>query len=666
MLDRVCYFSKHDLSLAHYLEMAERRIHEVAEGDIPSDLSGIIELWHIKRMIENGCRLKKWTDAEYIVLKDSVSSYNGIIANFFTRLDPRIIKSEFELLDWPYKKTFWEIIDNYGFHQLIKPETLNEILKENIGCVRDILECKGIVEKFKDVIREILLNDANSAYIILDKYEVKQELNEKKELFLPSNLTLDDKEQILVNYLQSEEPNLNYVRLITQIKDDKKEIILSPKTRLLAERLAQKLNDDLMSNPKAFTTHWLEGVQFIDKEEIKPAEFKFDKDGNLIYTYSIPYVRNCDNRKRVDNCISLFGWLNEHFLLDLINKITETNPIEPLLIDKGQHSYPSYTNFMSKNNLAIHQLCAYEEVLKKIDSSFEFELKQFYENHLKEEYYYPSLTINFPNINDSSLNKCRVLCPELDAIAKQYNIFVETDEIDMDLIRLSKPLKVEDVKSLLSSKYYEIAKSNNEILTILQDLFGSSNSLLYYVKPFEDKNYSSLIELLEKENNVLYSSYEDCQKPHLDFLIKHGFIDVNPDGHLYIVNPSAINVLKSLWEYGVCSYWHYNEAERKILDEMFEKKWLVKDNHLLSKPERDYFSYYLDNRTFTNGPAYRNHYSHGSTPPVDDENEHFIAYLTFLRLLAILLLKIEDDLWLASRVFVVGLEELRKEKNIKK
>lgn len=659
MLDRVCYFSKHDLSLAHYLEMAERRIHEVAEGDVPSDLSGIIELWHIKRMIENGCRLKKWTDEEYNEFKDSVGGYNDIIANFFNRLDPKMIKSEFELLDWPYKETFWKIIDNYGLYKLIEPETLHEILKEKIGCVRDILECKGMVKKFKDVIREILLNDANSAYIILDKYEVKQELNEKKELFLPSNLTLDDKEQILVNYLQSEEPNLNYVRLITQIKDDKKEIMLSPKTRLLAERLAQKLNDDLMSNPKAFTTHWLEGVQFIDKEEIKPADFKFDKDGNLIYTYSIPYVRNCDNRKRVGNCISLFGWLNEHFLLDLINKITETNPIELFLIDKGQHSYPSYTDFMNRNNLAIHQLCAYEEVLKKIDSSFEFELKQFYEHYLKEAYCYPSLPINFPNINDFSLNKCRVLCPELDSIAKQYNIFIETDEIDTDLIRFSKPLKIEDVKSLLPSKYYEIAENNNEILTVLRDLFGSFNSLLYYVKPFEDKNYSSLVELLEKENNVLYSNYEDFQKPHLDFLIKHGFIDVNPDGHLYIVNPSAINVLKSLWEYGVCSYWHYNEAERKILDEMLKKEWLVTDDHLLSKPERDYFSYYLDNRTFTNGPAYRNHYSHGSTPPVDDENEHFIAYLTFLRLLAILLLKIEDDLFLARRLFAIELENWR-------
>lgn len=111
--------------------------------------------------------------------------------------------------------------------------------------------------------------------------------------------------------------------------------------------------------------------------------------------------------------------------------------------------------------------------------------------------------------------------------------------------------------------------------------------------------------------------------------------------------------MRSLWEYGVCSYWHCNDEERQVLDDMLAKGWLVTDNHLLSKPERDYFSYYLDNARFTNGMAYRNHYMHGSTPPVDDENVHSVAYMTFLKLFTIILLKIEDDLWLAKRVLAI-------------
>ena len=44
MQDRVCCFSKDDLFVGHSLEMAEKRILEVSEEGVPTDLEGIIEL----------------------------------------------------------------------------------------------------------------------------------------------------------------------------------------------------------------------------------------------------------------------------------------------------------------------------------------------------------------------------------------------------------------------------------------------------------------------------------------------------------------------------------------------------------------------------------------------------------------------------------------------
>lgn len=662
MQDRVCYYSKNDLFAGHYLEKAEKRIQEVAKGDVPTDLEGIIELWHIKRMIDDECRFSEWTDEYFNTLKQSTSEYSSIIAKFFNGLDPQMLQSEFGRLEWTYKKSFWKIIDAYKLYKLIEPETLREILTENINYVREVLECQGIVEKFKSVIREILLS--NGAHIILDKYVAKRDMHRDIKIYLPSNLTIEDKEQILIYYLQGDNPNVNYVRLITQIKDDKNNIKISPKTRLLAKRLEKKLNEDLLNDPRTVTTHRAIEVQFIDKEGIEPVGFKINEKGILTYIYSVPYIRKCDNKRRVMNCISLFEWLNIHFLVNLINKRTEVDALESSFIDKGRDSYPSYMKFNNKNRLSLCQLYAYEEVLKKNGSSFENELKQFYECHLKEEYDYPGLPINLPSVDDSALSRCRVLCPELDAVVHQYSAFVEEDEIDKDLISLSKPLKVEEGRSLLSNKYYEIAEGNNDIQSVLWGILGSGNSILSHVDPFKDKSYHTLLELLENETNVLYSNYAEFQKPHLDFLIQQGVIGVNSDECLYIVNQSTIKVLRSLWEYGVCSYWHYNDEERQVLDEMFAKGWLVKDNHLLSKPERDYFSYHLDNAKFTNGMAYRNHYMHGSTPPVEDENKHSVAYITFLKLLTIILLKIEDDLWLAKRVLAIhAINEIEDKKN---
>ena len=437
MQDRVCYFSNNDLSLGHYLEVAEKRIQEVAGGSIPTELEGIIELWHIKRMFENDCRLLRWTDAEFKKLKQFTYGYNAIIANFFNGLNPTKIKSEFELLEWTYKKTFWEIIDAYKLYRLIEPETLRSIISENINYLHSVLECKGVVEKFKTVIREELLNKVNSAHVILDKYVAKRDLHGREELYLPSNLSLDDKEQILLNYLKSDNPNLNYVRLITQIKDNKNQIRIDPKTRLLAERLEKKLNKELLSDPRTSTIHRSIGVQFIDEEGRPAIEHIINEKGNSTYTYSIPYIRNQKNIQHVVNCISLFKWLNNHCLLNLINKRIEVDSFESTLIKIGRDSYPAHFVFNNKNKLALYQMFAYTEVLRnRLNSSFEAEIKLFYEEYLNAQYGYPGLAISLPSSDDSTLNKCRVLCPELDFIVKQYTTFVEEDEIDIELISL--------------------------------------------------------------------------------------------------------------------------------------------------------------------------------------------------------------------------------------
>ena len=646
MQDRVCYFSRDDMSLGYNLEMAEKRIQELSKGEMPTDIEGIIELWHIKQMFDNDCRLLKWDDNEYQTLKDQTHEYNNIIARFFNGLNHKTIKNNFEHLEWGYKKTFWEIIDAYKLYKLLEPETLREILTKNINYVREVLECQGLVEKFKGIIREILISNVNCAHILLDKYVAKQDLHREKKIYLPSNLTIEDKEQMLINYLQSAEPNINYVRLISQIKNCS-QIKISPKTRLMAEKLAQKLNDELMSSPTAIKTNWSVGIRFVDDNKTEPIELSIDEKGVLTYTYSIPYIKKCDSVRRVTNCISLFGWLNNHRMLNLINKRTEVDTMETLLIDKGKDAYPTYMVFDQKNRLSLHQLYAYRNTLTTINGSYEGELKQFYEHYLKDTYGYPGLVINLPKSEDSALNKCLIICPVLDAIVKQFNAFAEEGEIDKELIRLSLPLKVEEGKSLLANKYYEIAEDNDDIKSVLYGLFGAGNSLLAYVEPFKNKNYHSLIDLLTNETKVLYSNYHAYQKPHMDFLIKQGVIEVSADGYVYVANPSMIKVLKSLWEYDACSYWHYGEAERKTIDDMCANGWLVKDNHLLSKPERDYFSYYLDNMKFTNGKAYRNHYAHGDSLSADDVNAHSLAYITFLELLTILLLKIEDDLQLA-------------------
>jgi hypothetical protein len=72
------------------------------------------------------------------------------------------------------------------------------------------------------------------------------------------------------------------------------------------------------------------------------------------------------------------------------------------------------------------------------------------------------------------------------------------------------------------------------------------------------------------------------------------------------------------------------------------------ENSLFSKPEQSYFNYFLNKSEFTNGLDLRNKYLHGTQANPEEITEHEYAYFTYLKLLVLVLLKIEDDLTMAK------------------
>lgn len=651
MDNRVCFYSPNDLSIGYNLELAEKAIIKY-KSEPASTLTDVIELFHIKKLIDNDCRLKCWSDIMFNQIKEDIKNYNDIIAKHFAKLNRDSLENCYDALSCDYRQAFWDIIDQFKLFNVIDNNFVKYIAKGKQNDLTEVLHCRNVVEKFKIELRQIMLEDSNTAHILINHYIAKHDNITDRRIHLPSNLSMDDKVKIINSYLDSKDPNLNYVRLICQNKDDKNGLVLDPKTKVKAERLAQKLNDEFMSDSRTVNISHKLAVAFSNENNITPTDYRIE-GGYPTYLYSIKYIRSCNSIELVENCKTLFYWINRHGLLELINKSGEIDGLEIAFMDKSKNAYPDYSYFHQKNDLALYQICGYNNVLAQLNMSFEQTLKEFYEVHLFNKYGYPALKLNYPNIEDSWLNKCRILFPELDSVVKQYNTYVQYDEIDKDIIRLSKPLKMTEGKSLLLNKYYEINEESSEIRVILNCIFGS-NTLLGYVKPFKEKHYHNLFDLLNNEE-VYYEFYEEYQKTNIDFLLSHDVIKKSKGGQLSIPDNDFKIILKSLWEYRACSYWHYSEKGMKYLDEMLNKGWLIKSDNLLTKEEKRYFSYYMDNGEFTNGHAYRNLYAHGCIISEDDTNKHHIAYLVFLRLLTILILKIEDDLQCATRALLTGI-----------
>lgn len=210
MKDRVHFFSPDDLSVPHYLQMAEDVIAEYENGRIPKDASDFIELLHIIRYVENNVYLKSWTEERI----KFITSQNEKIARFFNGLTKNPWVEAYKSLEFDYKESFFEAIDKYGAMACINDEeSLRRAFEEDSYELRYILQCKRIVDKLNRKLVKLIKENKHSAEWLLGEYSEESTLGRERKLHFPQSLTLKEKEQIVLDYINSPDANLNYVRL---------------------------------------------------------------------------------------------------------------------------------------------------------------------------------------------------------------------------------------------------------------------------------------------------------------------------------------------------------------------------------------------------------------------------------------------------------------------
>ena len=92
-----------------------------------------------------------------------------------------------------------------------------------------------------------------------------------------------------------------------------------------------------------------------------------------------------------------------------------------------------------------------------------------------------------------------------------------------------------------------------------------------------------------------------------------------------------------------------DDVQRKEIDNMVLKGLLKFDSSLFSKPEQDYLNYYLNKSEFINSLDLRNMYSHG-TQPFGNESIHHSNYIKFLKILVLIIIKINDELCINDEI----------------
>lgn len=637
-MDRVKFYSIEDMSSGYNFNKAIEVIKTLYPKDY--DINDIIEFYNIIKIFNKSIINSLEKEIKELCI-NSQSKLNSIIGKFCKCINNSNIINYLFDVDFNYIEDFFEILDKYKVYKNINDKTFKDILEKNDNYLHIVLYNKELVFYFEKILKESLLNDIKSAETLLDEYEIEH-LGNHKQRYFPRCLTKNDKEKVLINYINSDMANLNYLRIIVNLQSTS-ELIVSDKTRLLAKRKVEEQEKKLFDKSSGVEMSTM--IKF--QKDVKDA-VQFDINGqNWDFTYSADWIEQNkeDYSTLLNNFIYLFEYADRQMRWTMVSKFSFMGIFERTIFMRSKRDYPVSTTFNRLNQLADIQLYGYYEQLQKYGLRIEDLILWFFNEYLPKEFNIENYNINMPSKKSNYLEKCRTLLPEIDSCLKQFNYYVEDGIIDSELIQISSThMFFKNVKSLLKNKY--VYPNGKEYNVITYYLF-SDQCMLAYIERFK-KKYENFYDLLMNEN-IKRDEIVRYEQESLNKLIKGGYIYIDNEGFIKIKNKVQTLLLKDINNNDVISYWKLNDKQRYEID-LLEKKGLLKfESSLFSKPEQDYLNYNLNKSEFINSLDLRNMYGHG-TQPFGNEDVHHSNYIRFLKLFILIIIKINDELCIVDEL----------------
>ncbi len=633
--NRVFFYSKEDLAGGYQLRKGESILRAETKLEY-NDINDVLELYNVKKYIDNELFLKDWTSEDILKFKNKAIEFGSIIGKFIVNINNSNVIHLYDKILRNYTKSFWELVNNQHIFKRISQENFQQILLKEPHLIHTFLTHKNIVSKYNIVIKDFLLNYSKSAEILLSIYEVEDSLDKNKKM-LPKSLTAENKETIILNYLDSDKARLGYIEMIQNFRN-RSDFKISDKTKLKAKHLYRKETRKILG--KGAIKY---GVSVSFQENTEKPKYGY-VDDNLMshYLYSIDFIKKYNNPYQLfQNFKYLFEYLDIQNRINLVAKRSEMGLFD-LIGVHSKNEYRGGVSFRLSEMTSSAQISSYDEVLKKQNNSLVNIVNYVFSCAFQEKYSFAeNARFSVPTAT-SYFEKVRLLAPEFESMLKQFKLFVEDGRIDFELLQISSlPSSMEDIPSLNSKKYIYLNENNQEIVSC-SNFFFSDQTLLTHIEPFKNR-YTTFFDLLSKEN-VNFEIYEEHQKHELNYLMEKGFIKVDESDFLRITNLYRVLILKDLYNNEVGSYYHYPIEFQQEVQRMADENIVNFESSLFSKTEQAYFNYFLNKKEFTNGLDLRNSYLHGTQATSEEVEKHQYAYFVYLKLIFLALLKMDDDL----------------------
>ena len=629
-MEKAKYFSDDDRSIGRALERAEKVLAEYESGAQCSDINSALELYNIQKLFQIRAKLPDWSEEYFRQLTQKATGHTSTIGAFWKTVEDKNFIETYKNTEKLYRDNFWEEFERHKTYRRVSKETFRFFLKTQKPLITYILRQKEVVREYGKQLAEYMLDDPQSAELLLDYYLGL----DKAPCFLPNELSAEQKVQILEKYISSEDCNMNYLQsLLNGRITNNKEFPVTPRLK----QRAQKRLDAFWKNH--FETH--QGVETSVGVEFTPdcpveAGCLSRKGTDLCAQYNTSwFLENLDYPTLLNNFIYLFGYVDFQFRSEFPAISSEMSEMEKNIGIRGPKEYRYGCAFEQRSLLFSAQLVVYANFLKRQGIAIEDVFQWFFETYLKEEFGVENFSFPVCSPEASILEKAKMMATEIERVFKQYKLYCEDGKIDHELLELETcSEKIDRIPSLRGNKY--IYTTGDESATA-QFLLFSNQSVLGMVESCGHE-YETLYELLRKET-VRLEDFADFQKRDLQWLIQRNLLAIDPTG---VVTPAwkKVRLLKDLYDKGVVVNGYYTDCNA-ALEELQRQGFIRCESSLFSVPEQQYLNFMLNQAEYSNGHQLRNKYVHGSYPL--DETKQQQDYIELLKIMVLIIIKINEE-----------------------
>lgn len=615
------------MSIGWELENSEEKLQGFSSESKVKNVNEAIELFNIAQLLDTGVRLRKWDDNIYNGYKAKSSLLMKLCAKFFSEINNDSFMEIEESVCISYLEDFWMLIEKFKVYERIDKDTFKRFMEESNPTLWVILKHKRIVDFFGQELADVLRISEQTPELLAHNF---LEAGEKIRYYFPKELLPSEYEEILKRYVESENPNPNYLHLI-MIHNSTKECPISDKLKLAAKKAYHKY----WENNQTSGTGIGYGVELSFGDV--PDVVSYEKEGYTIkYTYDIKWLEeNLDYPTILNNFKFLFEYFDMFWRCTFVAVKSQMGVFEKYIGMKGKREYIKGTSFNMCNMTSTLQMNAYYNFLQKNNISLELVIKWFFEEYLKEEFGADGFVYN-PSKNDASwLDKCKNISSEMDGVLKQYRMYVEDGQIDRELLEMSSEhIVLGTVPSFLKEKY--AYAESTDMHNKMHLLFSDQSTIAYTEKTKSTYNSFCLLIMSEEMRRTDFFEY---QLPSIDWLIEKNVVYVDNNDVLRL-NREYVAILADMYKHDVVCVQYYGKY-KPVLTEMKGSNDIRTESTLFSVPETNYLNYMLNRSEYSNGKDLRNKYIHSTYPM--EEDVQMQDYMDLLKIMIIIIGKINEE-----------------------